>query len=353
METQKYLKINGLDKLIDEFSLLAKVYDDRVVLNYKVDSKPKFHPIVKECRGLILSLPDYKVLCRSFDRFFNYGEGDDKDVFDWNNSIIFDKLDGSCINVYHDGIKWSVATRGTAFAEGTTPTGKSFYDLFIEAIGNRSIGDFLNDQSTDYTYIFELTSPENRVVTRYSETKVTLLAIRNRITGKYVDYSSIEGFPFASLVESYNFKSPDDIIKFVESRDAMVEGCVCYDINSQLRIKVKNSSYVAIHHMKGNDTLTTKSIVTLLLKGEVDEYLVYFPEDIAYIKPFIDIFEKLKSDVVESFDMYKNIDDQKTFALAIQHLSYKSFLFSIRKGVKFDDLFSIDNINVFLKLLSK
>jgi len=353
LETQKYLHINGLDNLLDEFGIIAKIYPDRVVLNYRIDSKPKFHPIVKECRGLILSLPYYDVLCRSFDRFFNYGEGDDKDIFDWSNAIIFDKLDGSLINVHHDGLKWCAATRGTAFAEGSTLMGKSFYQLFAEAIGD-DLEHAFQDHYRFNTYIFELTSPENRVVTRYSDTKATLLAVRNNVTGDFLDYSILKQEvlyqPFTTLAKSYKLSSPEDVIEFVESRDAMDEGCVCYDITNQLRIKIKNSSYVAIHHLRGNE-VTEKSIITLLLNGEVDEYLNYFKEDTYLLQPYINRFNKLMDDVTESFKQYNDIGDQKTFALMVQHLPYKSFLFSMRKGVDISEIFSIRNINTFLRLL--
>lgn len=74
LEVQKYLKTHSLEELKDEFDINYKEYDDRVILKYRIDSKPKFHPIVKECRGLILSLPNFDVIARGFDRFFNYGE---------------------------------------------------------------------------------------------------------------------------------------------------------------------------------------------------------------------------------------------------------------------------------------
>jgi len=95
LHVQKYLKNHTLDDLKNEFGIHFKMYDDRVLLKYKIDSKPKFHPIVKECRGLILSLPDFSVMSRSFDRFFNLGENlQDSESFNWNNCIIFNKYDG-------------------------------------------------------------------------------------------------------------------------------------------------------------------------------------------------------------------------------------------------------------------
>lgn len=352
LHIQNYLKTHTLEQLKEEFEINFKVYDDRVILKYSISSKPKFDPIVRECRGIILSLPDHKVMARGFDRFFNYGEGDDHLDFNWDNCIVFDKLDGSLIKVYYDGVKWCTSTNGTAFAEGETPMGKSYHDLFVEAIGGDLQEAFGTCFSGD-TYIFELTSPENRIVTRYNETKATLLAIRNNDTGNYLSYSGLrveikQRLKFTSLVDSYDINNADDVIKFVESRDQLDEGVVLYDIDKQLRIKVKSSAYVAIHHLRGNE-VTVKSIVTLLLKGEMDEYITYFPEDIDLVTPYIVKFNQLKKDVMDTFNKYKHIEDQKEFAMKVKDLSYSGFLFSLRKGLTLNELFDIKKVTQIVK----
>ena len=67
---------DSLDLLYNKFSIQAKIYkDDCIVLNYsQLDIDHKFLPIVKECRGLILSYDLSSVYCKSFTRFYNYDE---------------------------------------------------------------------------------------------------------------------------------------------------------------------------------------------------------------------------------------------------------------------------------------
>jgi len=345
LEVQKYLKIHTLDELETNFGIKYRLYDDRVVLNYNmIDSHSKYHPITLECRGLILSLPDYSILCRSFDRFFNLGEGDEKqNNFNWKKCGIFNKLDGTLINCYFDGKKWCVATRGTAFAEGKMPLGNSYFVLFNEAIGHDTT--FFDTLNKENTYIFELTSPENRIVTKYFKTKITLLAIRNKTTGKYVD----EVLSHVDSAESYSFNNPTDIKNFVESRDPMDEGCVCYDPSTDVRIKVKNSSYVAIHHLRGENGITKKSIVTLLLKNEIDEYLTHFVEDTKMVLPYVERYNQLKSDIIEKYELYKDIVNQKEFALKVKDFDFKPFLFSLRNGKELKDMFVVEKVKQLLK----
>jgi hypothetical protein len=63
-----------LEDLENELGIVITRYDDRVVLNYSQIDSQKFHPICDECRGLILSLPNYEILSRPFDRFYNLQE---------------------------------------------------------------------------------------------------------------------------------------------------------------------------------------------------------------------------------------------------------------------------------------
>ena len=356
LEVQKYLQNHTLDQLEEEFGVLIKRYDDRVTLNYKMDSRPKYHPLVKECRGLILSYPDYNVLCRSFDRFYNYGEGEDHIGFNWQNSTIMTKLDGSLINFYHDGNEWICTTRGTAWGEGTTDFGENFTNLVKQAINNVDIKEFCKNFHKEYTYIFELTSPYNRVVVQYKDVKLTLLAVRNKITGDYIDYSILKGMVKhiipegcnVELVKMYDFTNPDDIISFVESqRGVEQEGVVCYDNFTQKRIKIKSSDYTALHHLRGE--FSKKSFVKLLLKGEEDEFINYFPEYKEKLYPYINRLNELKYSVEDTYDRYRDIEDQKEFALKVKDLPYSGFVFAMRKGKTLADMFNVDNLNKVLK----
>lgn len=353
LEIQKYLQNHSLNELSENFGILVKEYDDRIVLNYKIDSTPKFHPIVCECRNLILSLPDYKVLSRSFDRFFNYGEGDDYKTFNWKNAKYYNKLDGSLISLYNDGKKWCVSTKGTAFAESTTPMGKTYFELFTEAINGMDLQKFCELLNKNVTFIFELTSPYNRIVTRYENTKITLLSARLKDTGTYLSEEFlIDGLDYfrhpIELVESYEFNTVEEVLKFVESRSQMDEGVVCFDETTQKRIKIKNSSYVSLHHLRGNE-VTIKSILTLLLKKEEDEYFTYFEEDQEIFKPYMEKFYNLKNEVENVFNELKDIEDQKSFALKAKKYNFSGILFSMKKGLTVDDIFDIKNLNQILK----
>src|SRR3990167_1264052 len=101
MKVIQYLKEFGIDKLKEEFFIKVKEYEEGLlVLNYDQINKPTTHPIVMECRGLILD-KNFNIVSRSFDRFFNLGEATEtQEHIDISKAYLHDKIDGSLIKIY-------------------------------------------------------------------------------------------------------------------------------------------------------------------------------------------------------------------------------------------------------------
>jgi hypothetical protein len=76
LAVQEYLKTKTLDNLHDELAIEINRHDTLplAILNYNQIKSPKKHPIVLECRGLVLEIETWKIIARSFPRFFNFGE---------------------------------------------------------------------------------------------------------------------------------------------------------------------------------------------------------------------------------------------------------------------------------------
>lgn len=357
LEVQKYLKDHTYEQLTEELGIKVKdEYDDRVVLNYhQIDSyKHRFNPIVMECRGLILSKPDHEILCRSFDRFWNYGEDPNSDKFDITKAEATDKIDGSLCNVYYDGTKWQVATRQMAFAEGPVPNKKKTYaDIFQEAIGD-DINKIFEPISKDLTIIFEMVSPETRVVTPYKDKAVYLLDVRNRDTGLYLGNEMTRFWVITRNTkwfypEVHEFKNWEEVVESSKALPAMEEGYVTR-IDSW-RIKVKNPSYLAIAHLRENGAITEKRVVKLVFMQDHEEYLLHFPEDQPEFDPYINAYNAMIDEINSIYPTVATIEDQKEFALEIQNCPSKGIMFGMRKGVKMVDMIEGLNDNYKTRLL--
>jgi len=346
MEVIDYIRENGLEQLKTELSIKVREYPDRIVLNYNQIESPKFDPIVQECRGLILSWPYLDVLSRSFDRFYNYGEINDHSTIDIKEYIGFQKIDGSLINIYFDGEKWNCATRGTAYAEGPTSMGdgKTFRDIIETVIIDLRYNflDFTETWNEDMTYIFELVSPDTRVVKPYSKPELYLLAVRNKYTGQYIDG---EGYHFfaehfgISIPNIYRFNTIDDCIKASKELIDFDEGYVLYNPRTQHRIKVKSPAYLAIAHLRGNGVLSPKKIVNLVFMQEYEEYLSIFPEDRKFFEPYIEAYSQLIINIKTTWETVKNIENQKDFAMQVKDIDgIRTFMFQMRKGISISDI---------------
>jgi hypothetical protein len=254
------------------------------------------------------------------------------------------------IQVYHDGEKWCAGTSGTAFAEGEIQIKGimkiTYFELFSEAIGNDIQKTFKN-YNKNFTFLFELVSPENRIVTRYSKTEAFLLAIRNKLTGHYIN---CDDYPEFTQPEKFNLNNPDDIVSMVESLSNFKEGVVCYDPTTGNRIKMKSPAYVAVHHLRGGE-FNYKSALTLILENETDEYLTYFPEDAYLFAPWIEKINKLERTVKAVWENTKTIEDQKEFALQVKDFPYSGFLFQMRKKQTYNDILKKLPMDSLIRLL--
>jgi hypothetical protein len=289
-------------------------------------SKIKSDPIVRECRGLVLDNTNnsWRVVARPFDRFFNWGENVDEDIFDWSGFAAQEKIDGSMMILYNcSGTRWKVSTKGSIDASGNVGDNPfTFRSLFWQIFYKSNYN--LWDLDPRNTYIFELTSKWNRVVTSQenNEGTLTLIGVRDRMTGQefhvdlYRDYFSVvRSFPMDTIeeiLEATKQLSPDK-----------QEGFVIVDKNFN-RIKVKSEKYVMIHHVK--DTLNPVKILDLVKVGEQSEILAYFPDLQKEFDRISFMYNKTK-DVLQtewtSIDL-SDFENKKAFAIWVNQ-SYGSF----------------------------
>ena len=180
LQVQKALRSGqSLDSLLEEHQLKTDMKDGLVLLNYDFKAM-KSHPLVQECRSLILEEGTWDVVSMAFPRFFNSGEGTAAEI-DWATAYAEDKIDGSLLQLFYYKGKWRCSTRGKLDAAGglgDSSVYETFADLFWTVLATYTT-DFDKDLSTLHNYVFELVSPWNRIVTVYEEPALYLLTARS------------------------------------------------------------------------------------------------------------------------------------------------------------------------------
>lgn len=355
MKVQEYLRskndpLQALAALNEELGIRYKVYheDGIAILDYDQIESPKTHPIVIECRSLILSYPEFDVVSRKYDRFFNYGEAPELYAdFSFDDAVVMEKADGSLIGVYHNPKtgRWEISTRGMAKAEGEHLFGGTWRQKVQEAFGFKDEDDF-QKRCDDFfwrflTYIFEYCSPENRIVTKYDEAHMVLTGVRCNATGEEAEADFISSPYLGAFFGDLRVRSPkiysaenmEELIEYANSLPDLEEGFVVRCQKTNKRVKIKSKTYLVAHKLRGNEAVPTrKNVLTLVLEGEVDEFLAYFPEWKSIISTAQSEVDELLDDAMIYWEKAKGLESQKEFALVVKSAKAPWILFSARKN---------------------
>jgi len=219
----------------EQYGEVNALYQDGLVLfNYKASAQwnNRWNWFERVSRGLILDETTGEVVALPFEKFFNWGHHT-------TTSKLVEctkKHDGSLGILYrHNGYK--IATRGSFDSEQAQWATEHIQRYDLSAVPN------------EYTLLFEIIYPENRIVIDYGNVQeLILLGIRDRFTG--------EDFAFRFVYEwgySHGFLTPqhitdttiDEIIQDVENMSGQ-EGWVMRFADGE-RFKVKAPEYVRLH----------------------------------------------------------------------------------------------------------
>ena len=340
LNVQQYLQAKSLEDLTNEFAIKVAEHPTLplVILNYNQIESPKTATIVRECRALVLDRRDWSVAAKSFNRFFNWGEvQEEQSQFDFSDFVVQSKEDGSLCVIYHFDGEWHANTRGSFAIDNMEFQNFTWRDAFCKALGINSLKDLDGKLDKDLTYICEFCSPWNKIVRKYDQPQMYLLTVFNGMI-EYWPENVDEVAKAAGVFKRptrYNFCNIDEIQAFLQeqaSADATFEGVVICDKQGN-RWKIKNLSYVSLHHLRGegDNLYNPKHLLQFVLSGEDDELMSYFPEAKAR---FYEVKSKVLEaycDLIETWGDHHDIVEQKDFALTIKDNPFSSVLFDVRK----------------------
>ena len=301
--------------------------------------------LVRECRGIILDEDSLEPISVPFFKFGNYGESYCPTI-DWDSAKVTEKIDGSLVKIVRMGDELLISTNGCIDASKASITQTfackygSYRDLILAA---EPIKDLSNDEllslfKEGYTYMFELTSPYNKVVIPYEGIRLSFIGVRDN---KSLQESLIYDHPLSKVFNTpkqYSFKSLDDCIANAKLLPYNEEGYVVVDKYFN-RVKVKSAAYVAIHHLRGEGVLTPRKALEIVRQNEVVEFLSYFEEYRANFEKLGQSYEALidtvQKDWDEHYESIVNLDSRRDKAMFIlQHCAYPHFAFAMLDGKK-------------------
>jgi RNA ligase len=217
----------------------------------------------RECRGITFN-PDGTIAARTLHKFFNIGEREDTQphVLPWHEvTRIMEKRDGSMVTpvMMTNGVirfpwfktKKSFETKEAALAAQVavaTPGGCEWIEQLL---------------LDGFTPTFEITSPRFPIVIKYDKDELTLLHVRENVSGRYLTEQELQalGSPFPivpNLIEQFSWGMADagipktvevrwDLLKQAAETTENLEGWVIQFKNGEM-VKLKTKWYNELHH---------------------------------------------------------------------------------------------------------
>lgn len=305
---------------MDKRHITIKEDGTYVLLKYNQIMSDFNDPVVRACRGVILEQPIdgyWQIVCASFIKF-SYGQESWEPAIDWSTAKVREKMDGSLMKAWFAHNEWHLSTNGTinAFEAEIGDSNFTFGDLFEKAIGmkfNQWAWEKLNPY---YTYMFELTSPINKVVIDYPDTKIWLLGARNIATFDEVEIE-VEGVERPQL---YDLTSMSDVLHVVAGLDGH-EGVVVYD-GDYNRIKVKSPDYLMKHQLANNGMITTRRVINMIKDLSIDDYLAFVGDTTGQVGKVQEAMQKIITryeQAWEDMEQYKTLDRRRFAANALNY----------------------------------
>lgn len=291
-------------------------------LSYRINA-PLNCPVVAASRGTVIDLETLKVVSYSFTRFVNVTQQTNNITFDWTNYRAEEKLDGSLLTLYPYKGKSYVASSSVPTAGGpvNNNTQKTFAELFKEVYKK----ECLPEPDSNFIYVFELCTLENKVLIDYEEPQLNLLTVRDKRSFKEIDeYRNKTDFKDFRKPKLYNINTqePGCIRRVLEemNKGSMLtqEGLILVDKNNN-RLKAKNIKFLQIHNQLNNGLV---DIYELYLSGDLDEFVSYVP---AFKKEAEEFYAKLSS-------YRETVNTGLTFARKLHVSAHERFKFLERFG---------------------
>jgi RNA ligase len=271
-----------------------------------------WNSVTSVCRGLVVDDKD-RCIVRCLPKFFNEDEPHALCGIDKNDTpIVFDKLDGSLIQVANDKEYGLIVTSKGSFASDQAKWAQQIISEKYTA----------EDFDQGKTYVFELIHPENRIVLDYGGLRdLFLLAVIDTEGGQEYDIfiNRFEKFPKVKVIENQEEYLKD-----------LVEGVVVK--TGSHRYKLKTGEYLRLHRIVTE--FTPKRVWEALRDGASLEFTNMPEEFQKWLDETIDDLQTQYNDI--EIDALKEVKEtesmsDKEVGLAT-NLKYKGIIFMVRNG---------------------
>lgn len=326
--------VETLQELVADKLVSCKKHptEDLYIYNYTAECQYRsaWGPHTLAARGLILD-GDGNVVARPFQKFFNVEEHSRSDILWTKPHVVHAKQDGSLGILYPCGAGYAIATRGS-FESKQAIHGTTMLQRVIDETGFTP--------HPDYTYLFEIIYPDNRIVVNYGDREelVFLGAVHKETGSTAWTFDDMHDWPgsTAPLFDTGNAKPKDYGHLFAEEN---AEGFVLYFPHGNTRVKVKFEDYKRLHKLVFG--LSTKSIWESLMKREeLGDMLKRIPDEFNdWARKAIAELSEARNDIMNrALAHYKQVEREVRFKFGSPNKFRREFAELANKNREFAPL---------------
>lgn len=247
---------------------------------------------------------DGNLLSAGFPKFVNLGENPENFPVpkNLNNTKIVNKEDGSLLIVDFVNEKLSMRTRGTFSYE--TMENKEDFEYILDKYP--SIKDLA--RCNDCSFLFELTTPNLKVVLNYPEVDAFLVGIVEKINYKLLSQKELDECARNNGLKRpvyYEFKELDDLCVWVKNAKN-IEGACLYSKNDQEIHKIKSDDYLVKHRLK-DELCNPERVLDVWFKAGRPSYFEFRNYIITNFD--YEIFTQVMPDVSRITDANKKVNE--------------------------------------------
>jgi hypothetical protein len=332
MEIQEF--INHSDdpiKQLKKMGVKIKTFKDLLILsvpyNFTFEAE-----LLMRVRGIVINKKNNQIVCLPPRKSVLVNDIKDLEI-DESDEIEYEELiDGTMINLFYHN-EWLISTRTEIGGYNKWSDKKSFRKMFDEAC------DFdMNELSKDYSYSFVLRHKDNRNVSPIKENKLYLVEMYH-ITN---NLKRVERNDFPEILNQVEYVTNEEEMLQLNNKSQYIKGYTIKRSDNDIRYKIQNDSYEKIKNIKTDMNNDFLIYLELRKKGNIKEYLKYFPEKTNDFREYRNKVHLLSNDLYTS---YKNVfiykkEDKEKISYHIKPLMYdihKKYL-RTKKPIQWDDI---------------
>lgn len=329
------LNFETLDKLIADQYINVQKHPTLDLYIYNYSHKAQYDNFwceeTESCRGLIMNAERW-IIARPFKKFFNLSQVPNLPAEPFT---VTEKWDGS-LGIMHPGLDGlpAIATRGSFTSDQA---------LRATAILRSKYADVLNKWVIpEYTYLFEIILPENRIVVDYGSMEdIVLLSVIVTNSGVELPYEQVKRIADSKGVPVVKqYVGVNELSELTKTPTENAEGYVVR-FQSGLRVKIKFDEYVRLHRILTNvnakaiwDMLRTGKSIGELIERVPDEFYQWVKNTERNLQQSYDVLVKEATSVFEGIYSLS----RREFADRATKTKYRSILFAMLDGKDYSQI---------------